>query len=32
VAGDTFPSFHAANETVTLALPLAASAGTRTGP
>src|SRR5262245_6619733 len=32
VAGATWPSFHAGNDTVTLALPLAASAGTRTGP
>ena len=32
VAGATWPSFQAGNDTVTLALPLAASAGTRTGP
>src|SRR5262249_12208529 len=28
----TFPSFHAANENVTFALPKPASSGTRTGP
>jgi hypothetical protein len=32
VAGATWPSFQSANENVTLALPLPASSGTRTGP
>ena len=32
VDGATFPSFQAANENVTLALPIPASSGTRTGP
>jgi hypothetical protein len=32
VAGATWPSFQASNDRVTLALPLAASLGTRTGP
>src|SRR5262245_29664617 len=32
VAGATLPSFHVANDSVTFALPLPASAGTRTGP
>jgi len=32
VAGATLPSFQPGNDSVTLALPLPASAGTRTGP
>src|SRR5262245_32243294 len=32
VAGATLPSFHAGNDTMTLALLLPAFAGTRTGP
>src|SRR5262249_18007745 len=32
VIGVTLPSFHAPNENVTLALPVPASSGTRTGP
>jgi hypothetical protein len=32
VVGATFPSCHAANENVTLALPSPASSGTRTEP
>jgi hypothetical protein len=31
-AGATWPSFHASNDSLTLALPFPASLGTRTGP
>jgi hypothetical protein len=32
VAGATFSPFHAANDSLTLALPSAAPSGARTGP